>query len=121
MNERDVKIRSKVLDDILDERARQDRKWGVQNHHPAVWMAILGEEVGEAVDTMDRPECEHGNALQKLVLAGEDCKAICENPKAWIRPMLPGRGLENYRAELVQVAAVALSAIECLDRNAGKE
>jgi NTP pyrophosphatase (non-canonical NTP hydrolase) len=34
--------------DVLEERGRQDRKWGQQEHHPAVWMVILLEEVGEA-------------------------------------------------------------------------
>ena len=33
---------------ILDERKRQDKKWGVQNHGPMTWLAILTEEVGEA-------------------------------------------------------------------------
>jgi NTP pyrophosphatase (non-canonical NTP hydrolase) len=34
--------------DVLEERGRQDHKWGQQDHHPAVWMVILLEEVGEA-------------------------------------------------------------------------
>lgn len=33
---------------VLAERARQDAKWGEQNHDNFVWGAILGEEVGEA-------------------------------------------------------------------------
>jgi NTP pyrophosphatase (non-canonical NTP hydrolase) len=33
---------------VLDERERQDRKWGEQNHNDFVWCAILGEEFGEA-------------------------------------------------------------------------
>jgi len=33
--------------DIYQERRRQDQKWGAQAHIPAVWLAILGEEVGE--------------------------------------------------------------------------
>lgn len=38
---------SKALDDILAERARQDAKWGEQNHDPFTYLAILTEEVGE--------------------------------------------------------------------------
>ena len=30
------------------ERARQLDKWGPQSHEPPEWMAILGEEFGEA-------------------------------------------------------------------------
>jgi hypothetical protein len=33
---------------VIAERERQDRKWGVQIHPPAIWLVILGEEVGEA-------------------------------------------------------------------------
>lgn len=36
------------LQDILEERTRQDAKWGEQNHCPERWLVILGEEYGEA-------------------------------------------------------------------------
>lgn len=36
------------MEQIKGERKRQDKKWGVQNHHPYKWMAILTEELGEA-------------------------------------------------------------------------
>jgi len=36
-----------ALDDILRERARQDAKWGEQNHDPFTYLTILTEEVGE--------------------------------------------------------------------------
>lgn len=32
---------------VNEERERQEEKWGEQNHHPLVWLAILGEEFGE--------------------------------------------------------------------------
>lgn len=106
-----------AMRDILDERARQDAKWGVQNHNPAVWAVILGEEVGEAVDSISRPETPHGDALQALVQAGNDCRIVLENRELLMQTAcLPGRGLEMYRAEMVQVAAVALAAVECVDR-----
>lgn len=38
---------SKALDDVLAERARQDAKWGEQNHDPFTYLAVLTEEVGE--------------------------------------------------------------------------
>ena len=37
-----------IISLVLDERARQDNKWGEQNHDIYKWLAILGEEVGEA-------------------------------------------------------------------------
>ena len=37
-----------ISDLILNERSNQDKKWGEQNHNVYKWLAILGEEVGEA-------------------------------------------------------------------------
>ena len=71
-----------VIQEILLERRRQDQKWGEQNHTTFKWLAILGEEFGEA------------------------CTAALE--------------YSNLREELIQVAAVAVVFIECLDRQ-GKQ
>lgn len=69
-----------VVGEVGDERVRQDKKWGEQNHAAPVWFAILGEEVGE---------------VARAMLEGK-----------------PGA----YREELLQVAAVAIAAVECYDR-----
>ena len=37
-----------IIKEIIEERERQDKKWGEQNHHPHIWLTILGEEFGEA-------------------------------------------------------------------------
>jgi len=36
------------LQDVMNERARQDQKWGEQNHPDLYWLGILMEEAGEA-------------------------------------------------------------------------
>lgn len=36
-----------VLDEVHQERLRQETKWGEQNHLPSFWITILGEEYGE--------------------------------------------------------------------------
>lgn len=44
------KMRLKMRDpliDIMEERYRQDNKWGEQNHGDLYWLGILMEEVGE--------------------------------------------------------------------------
>jgi NTP pyrophosphatase (non-canonical NTP hydrolase) len=69
-----------ILMEVLQERIKQEKKWGQQNHEPLKWNAILGEEFGEV------------------------SKAILEKDK------------KNYREELIQVAAVAIAAIDSLDR-----
>lgn len=38
---------SKIVQDILLERVRQDDEWGVQRHNLSRWILILTEEVGE--------------------------------------------------------------------------
>jgi NTP pyrophosphatase (non-canonical NTP hydrolase) len=35
------------LQDIMEERKRQDDKWGEQNHPDLYWLGILMEEAGE--------------------------------------------------------------------------
>jgi NTP pyrophosphatase (non-canonical NTP hydrolase) len=37
----------KVLEEVVAERARQDQKWGEQNHDPFTYLTVLLEEVGE--------------------------------------------------------------------------
>lgn len=71
-----------VLVEVRSERIRQDATWGEQNHHPLYWLAILGEEVGEANEAALR------------------------------------QSYSEYRKELLQVAAVAVAAIESFDRQA---
>lgn len=80
-----------IIDDILEERERQDEKWGppsipdLRNRHPFHWLGILMEEVGEVAEE------------------------IVENPSmpVWSPEM---------RREVVQVAAVAVSWLEAMDR-----
>ncbi len=82
--------------DVTDERGRQLQKWGVQDHPIADWFLILGEEVGEA----QREACEH-------VFVGRFPDHYPNDPER----------LKRLRAELVQVAAVAVAMVESLDRN----
>lgn len=80
-----------ILEEVVKERESQEIKWGEQNHHPLEWLAILGEEVGEA-----------NKAALESHFTGK------HNPGDLT--------LGDYRAELVQVAAVAVAMVECLDR-----
>lgn len=88
-----MKAPSLVLAHVARERSRQDAKWGPQNHTPIEWIAILSEEVGEA----SKEALEHHWAGKYY-------------------PSDPER-LGRLRSELIQVAAVAVAAVESLDRN----
>lgn len=37
----------RVFTDVMEERMRQDEKWGPRHLDPDTWLAILAEEVGE--------------------------------------------------------------------------
>ncbi len=79
-----------VLNEVSQERARQENKWGQQNHSPANWLMILGEEVGE---------------VNKAAL------------ETYFKYEGADKDYSSYREELIQVAAVAVAMVESLDRN----
>jgi NTP pyrophosphatase (non-canonical NTP hydrolase) len=81
-----------ILDEIKAERIRQNDKFGEQNHDPFKWCVIIGEELGE---------------VNRAV-----CDAYDWELQSFVTEKLKG----NYRTELIQVAAVAVQMIECLDR-----
>ena len=80
------------IGDVLSERARQEAKWGEQNHDPFVYGAILGEEVGEFMQAALKARFESDDARISIGY------------------------MQDMRAEAVQAAAVALAIVECLDR-----
>lgn len=80
-----------IIDEILAERERQDKKWGEQNHVPPIWLGILGEEFGEL--------CQAVNETLGVFNNGTDLG-----------------GYENMKREAIQVAAVAIGFLECLER-----
>lgn len=49
-----VDLMKKVNQDVLDERYRQNYKWGLQRHEHGKWLAILTEEVGEVAQAMQK-------------------------------------------------------------------
>lgn len=79
----EVNRRSKVINDINQERSNQKAKWGEQHHSYAFWYAILGEEFGEV-----------GQAIQKGSVAHKASDA------------------DDLYKELIQVAAVATAIAE---------
>lgn len=81
-----------ALEAVAKERERQDARWGVQDHAHEVWLAILGEEYGELARAILETRFDNG-------------------PEAKARG-----GIENIRKEAVQIAAVAVAMVECLDR-----
>ena len=94
----------KALQDVRDERQRQTEKWGEQNYPVIEWQAILMEEVGEAAK--EATDFHFKNPVKNF----EGEMVAPANGDQALR-------LSRYRKELIQVAAVAVQMIECLDRN----
>jgi len=47
-----------IIKEIIKERKRQDKMWGVQNHRPLTWLSILVEEVGEVSKAINENKVE---------------------------------------------------------------
>ena len=54
-----------VLDDVQEERARQDEKWGTQEHGRITWAMILAEEFGEWAEELRIDDQEYGSDRER--------------------------------------------------------
>jgi hypothetical protein len=84
------------------ERVRQRRRWGVQEHPDGTGTAKDREYRAKAQAACDRAAFD-GSQTWRHILAEEVAEAFAERDPAALR------------AELVQVAAVALQWVEALD------
>ncbi|MAQ31336.1 MAG: hypothetical protein CMD26_01185 [Flavobacteriales bacterium] len=69
--------KKKILQLILEERQKQDEKWGEQNHNIYKWLAILGEEVGEVNKAV--LEDNYKDVIDELVQIGAVTVAMIES------------------------------------------
>jgi len=109
----------KIADEIIAERARQDKKWGEQNH-PSIRKFLLNTrapfkpyEIADEYKILDVEEAKRicdlmtarGDCTWADIAIEEMCEAVCTTD-------------ENHRREeLVQLAAVVMAWIESIDRN----
>jgi len=112
----------KVAADVRAERARQDQKWGEQNHPDGTGattyplngdhhdLYATAESWAEELATWSQTETDHaartGTVSWRHILLEEVFEALAEDDPA------------KLRAELVQVAAVAQQWAEAIDRRA---
>ena len=101
-------VTNRVLSEVLAERIAQDAKWGEQNHPNGTglnYQRHLADEERNACQAAFR----NGRGTWRHVMAEEIAEANAEKDPA------------KLRAELVQVAAVAVAWIEAIDRRAQVE
>ena len=68
------------LQEIMEERVRQDRKWGEQNHPNLYWLGILTEEVGELARAIIERRQTNEDIRRELVQIAAVCLAWLEQP-----------------------------------------
>ena len=107
---------ARVLEEVSKERERQDQKWGEQNHPDGtrddrrllgdVSLPTWGTICYRARNMTDQLNKE-GRATYLEIMLEEVVEAFSESHPA------------SLRAELIQVAAVAVQWIEAIDRRGG--
>ncbi|MDF3308737.1 hypothetical protein P3H15_27340 [Rhodococcus sp. T2V] len=95
---------SAIYADIRDERIRQDDKWGEQNHADGTGPGY--QKHAHAARRRCKAAAEFGLVSFKDILEEKVYEAFAESDPA------------KLRAELIQVAAVAVAWVEKLDREA---
>lgn len=110
-----------VVHEVLKERARQDAKWGEQNH-PDLSPEFDGAEVGEVHEEMgvllaDDAKAQVERRARRGALGYADI-ALEEFAEAIEAAAL--RDTKALRTELIQTAAVLVAWVECIDRRTAK-
>lgn len=75
-----------VNDDILEERVRQNEKWGIQRHDYPTWLSIAVEEVGEVAQAIQvtkgwGKKSDAQNLYKECIHASAVFQAIAEQVK----------------------------------------
>jgi hypothetical protein len=93
----------RIFLEISEERKRQDGKWGEQNH-PMLDVPFTHGGMLSQADTYKKINDNGSNPSWFAILMEEVYEAFAETDPA------------KQRKEMIQVAAVAVQIIECLDR-----
>lgn len=97
-----------VLAEITAERARQDAKWGQQNHPDGTDDHWLATDNAQVFKNRVEDRAEAGDLTWLDILREEVEEAAAEVDA------------EKLRTELIQVAAVATAWVEAIDRRSNR-
>lgn len=116
----------KIIEEIIVERARQEAKWGQQNHpivdrnlsstwaaHPEITAQNLALHYGVPTEENGKSRCENsfkdGSGTYMHIIVEELAEAVGAKTR------------QEMRVELIQTAACVIAAIESMDREDAKE
>ncbi|MFG3709503.1 hypothetical protein [Micromonospora sp. NPDC047730] len=94
----------RVLYEVARERSRQDAKWGEQNHPDGTDESRWDKEAAVRARALCQHLAARGELTWDAILSEEIAEAFAESDPA------------KLRAELIQVAAVAVAWVEAIDR-----
>lgn len=92
-----------ALGEVFAERERQDRKWGEQNHPDGTGRSVQ-RYLADSAKRNCQQAADEGRVSWAHILTEEFYEALAESDP------------EKLRAELLQVAAVAVAWVEAIDR-----
>lgn len=93
-----------VLDEVEGERLAQDVRWGRQDHPDGTGVAPIDRTMAQVAQSRCEIAFENGRGTYRHILDEEVAEAFAESDPA------------RLRAELIQVAAVAVAWVEAIDR-----
>jgi hypothetical protein len=103
-----LKTARDVLDEVYEERIRQEGRFGQQDHLDSLYGLSGYAEKAESYKKLYAEREKSGNVTWDIILLEEVFEALSEPD------------LKKMREELVQVAAVAVAYVEALDRREKK-
>jgi hypothetical protein len=108
---------SSVIDDVVKERARQDEKWGEQNHPdlPAAIADLSSAEIAAVLGIATAPVATRSCESAFAVNSGSWSRILIEEV-AEVVEAAAVRDSASLRRELIEVAAVAVAWAEAIDR-----
>lgn len=105
-----------VAEEVAQERIRQDAKWGEQNH-PSIHHKLVGSAPATSVvygvpaASIARARCDAMDSVGAVTWAHILVEEVAEAVEA-----ASISTAAELRTELIQVAAVCVAWVECLDR-----
>jgi hypothetical protein len=113
--------RTDIFSEIATEREKQEAQWGEQNHPSHAGMIGPGDivqyDIPPPIDARSICDKRHKLGIGSwLDIALEELSEVYEASYNAANPHQPEATEQQVRKELIQLAAVCVAWIECIDR-----